>query len=108
MAYAKKPTKKSTEALQKLKNDLKDVTAFFGATEASKKQTHNLRTGETRTSQDESLITFSKYTSATDLFASWYIENYILPLHREEEAPFNPQDPTQVDLTGIVNAPKAS
>ncbi len=92
---------------QLVKNDLKDCTAFFGKTEASKKQTHNLRTGDTRTEQEDSLVSFSKYTSATDLFASWYIETYILPLHREEEAPFDPQDPTQVDLTGIVNAPSA-
>ncbi|MBR4864130.1 MAG: DUF3810 family protein [Oscillospiraceae bacterium] len=87
---------------QLLKNDLKDVTAFFGKTEASKKQTHNLRTGDTRTSQDQDLVNFSQYTSATDLFASWYIENYILPLHREEETTFDPMDPTQVDLTTTV------
>ena len=87
---------------QLLKNDLKDITAFFGKTEASKKQTHNLRTGDTRTSQEQTLVTFSKYSSATDLFASWYIENYILPLHREEETAFNPMDPTQVDLTTTV------
>ncbi len=92
---------------QLVQNDLKDCTAFFGKTEASKKQTHNLRTGDDRTEQEEGLVTFSEYTSATDLFASWYIEKFILPLHREEEAVFDPMDPTQVDLTGIVNAPSA-
>ena len=92
---------------QLLKNDLKDITAFFGKTEASKKQTHNLRTGDTRTSQEQDLVSFSQYTSATDLFASWYIENYILPLHREEETTFDPMDPTQVDLTTtVVTTPK--
>ena len=53
------------------------------------------------------LLTFSRYTSTTDLLASWYIQEYILPKHSEEEVQFDPYDPTQVDLSGIVNAPTA-
>lgn len=84
---------------QLLRNDLKDCADFYGKTEASRKQTHNIRSAEETASREEGIITFSKYTSAADLFASWYIENYILPLHQEEEAPFDPLDSTQVDLT---------
>ena len=36
-----------------------------------------------------------------DMLASWYIQNYILPEHQEEERPFNPLDPGQVDICGI-------
>lgn len=50
-------------------------------------------------------ITFSEYTSITDLLASWYVQVYIAPLHEEEEIVFDPFDPTQVDISGIVNAP---
>ena len=38
--------------------------------------------------------------------ACWYVEKYITPLHREEEIPFNPYDPSQVDISGITNAPE--
>lgn len=92
---------------QLMRNDLEDCEKFYGKTEASKKQTHNIRTSGDATTEEASLITFSEYSSAADLFASWYIQEYILPLHVEEEAPFDPYDPTQVDLTGIVNAPSA-
>lgn len=90
---------------QLLKNDLEDAAKFYDKSDEAKNQTHNLKT-DTSTSTDETeVVTFSSYSSSTDLFASWYIQNFILPEHREEEAPFNPYDPTQVDLTGIVNAP---
>lgn len=92
---------------QLMRNDLEDCEKFYGKTEASKKQTHNIRTSGDATTEEASLITFSEYSSAADLFASWYIQEYILPLHVEEETPFDPYDPTQVDLTGIVNAPSA-
>ena len=49
--------------------------------------------------------TFSQYSNVTDLLASWYIQEFIVPKHREEEIPFDPFDPGQVDLSGIVNAP---
>ncbi len=87
---------------QLLSNDLKDCAKFYGKTEASKKQTHNIRSTEEEASREESVVTFSEYTSAADLFASWYIENYILPLHQEEEVPFNPLDGSQIDLTTTV------
>ena len=51
------------------------------------------------------LISFSSYNSVTDLFASWYIQEFILPAYKEEVQEFDPLDESQVDLTGIVNAP---
>ena len=47
------------------------------------------------------IVTFSEYSDITDMLASWYIQNYILPEHQEEEIPFNPLDPGQVDISGI-------
>lgn len=51
-------------------------------------------------------ISYSRYDDVSDLLTSWYIQNFIAPLHVEEETPFNPLDPNQVDLTGLTNAPK--
>ena len=44
-----------------------------------------------------------KRSSVTDLLACWYVQNFITPLHKEEEKVFDPLDPSQVDLSGIVN-----
>ena len=51
------------------------------------------------------LISFSSYNSVTDLFASWYIRDFILPAYQEESNEFDPLDESQVDLSGLVNAP---
>ncbi len=34
-----------------------------------------------------------------DLLTSWYIQEFVTPLHQVEELPFDPLDPSQVDLT---------
>ena len=80
---------------QLLRNDLADCDKFYGKTKASDK----VRTTDAPVTAEESVVTFSEYSCVTDLLASWYIQEYILPIHREEDAPFNPKDPTQVDLT---------
>jgi hypothetical protein len=49
-------------------------------------------------------VTEGDYSSITDCLVSWYIQEYILPLHAEEEAKFDPLDESQVDLSGLVNA----
>ena len=36
---------------------------------------------------------------ATDLLTSWYIQEFVTPLSKVEEKPFDPLDSTQVDLT---------
>ncbi len=90
---------------QAVADDLESYTDFFG----EKKRSASIRTNPTDTDPsveggDTSLITFSEYADVSDLLVSWYIQEFIVPLHVEEEAPFNPKDPTQVDLSGIVNA----
>jgi hypothetical protein len=88
-----------------VKSDLEDAAAFYDHSKESRNQEHNLKDTNSDNSTDSTdVITFSSYSSSTDLFASWYIQNYILPEHREEEAPFNPLDPTQVDVTGSAAA----
>ena len=43
-----------------------------------------------------------------DLLVSWYIQEFILPTQVEQDSRFDPYDETQVDLTGIVNAPSGA
>jgi hypothetical protein len=47
---------------------------------------------------------FVSYGEMTDLLVSWHIQQIVLPSITVEESPFDPYDPTQVDLSGIVNA----
>lgn len=44
------------------------------------------------------------YGAVADYLVSWYVQEFILPLHKDEEVTFDPMDKTQVDLSGIVNA----
>ena len=91
---------------QLLRNDLADYTDFFGDTKSSSGKQSASQTDDS-ISDSAGMITFSSYSDAADLLASWYIQNFIVPLHQEEDAPFNPKDPSQVDLSGIVNAQTA-
>ena len=43
------------------------------------------------------------YGKVTDLLVSWHIQQIVLPSITVEEDPFDPYDPTQVDLSGNVN-----
>ena len=88
-----------------LRRDLEDCIDFYGKHEVEP----NVRTADPEDESDESLpvnLTFSSYSDVSDLLASWYIQNYIVPLHAEEENVFDPFDPTQVDLSGLANAKK--
>lgn len=89
-----------------LRHDLQAYTKFFGKGSASSATRTASGSDSTAATDGEEvpLITFSSYSNVTDLLASWYIQNYIVPLHQEEEEPFDPLDATQVDLTGIVGA----
>ncbi len=40
------------------------------------------------------------------MLVSWHIQEVVLPQQRVEEEPFDPLDPSQVDLSGLVNAPE--
>lgn len=91
-----------------LREDLQDYTDYFGKTKAGK--ISDSRSAESEGSDvqgtQEPLIAYSEYSSVVDLLASWYIQEFVTPLHIEEEAPFNPLDASQVDLTTKVNEEK--
>jgi len=86
-----------------LRKDLEAYTDFFGedsmATNGRAEITDEL-------ADKNAPISFSRYSDVSDLLANWYIQKFIVPLHVEVETPFDPLDPTQVDLSGLVNAPK--
>ncbi len=87
-----------------LRHDLEACSDFYGA-EDSETGVSDSRDVVHSTGNTVSMVKFSQYSDVSDLLASWYIQKFILPLHQEEELPFDPKDPTQVDLSGIVNAP---
>lgn len=84
-----------------LRADLEDYTDFYGKSKPA--QTSSARISEEPTSTEdgtqEPLITYSEYETVVDLLASWYVQEFITPQHVEEETPFNPLDPSQVDLS---------
>ena len=86
-----------------LRADLEDYTDFYGKTKqvtVSQTRTGAEENAETEpTETREPLITYSEYETVVDLLTSWYIQEFVTPLHVEQEAPFNPLDPNQVDLT---------
>ena len=90
---------------QLLRQDLETYTKFFGNSGASA----SIRTdkADLSTGDKDGLGAFSEYSDVADLLASWYIQEFIVPLHQEEETPFNPMDPSQVDLSGIKPQPTA-
>lgn len=55
---------------------------------------------------EDAPIHFSDYDDVSDLLGNWYIAQFVTPEHQEEEITFDPLDPNQVDLTGLVNAKK--
>ena len=102
-----------------LRQDIEDYTRFFGKSKVSVP----LNTGEQETTAATAdptdptaesygeefvdIITYSQYEHGSQILTSWYIQEFIVPMHQEEEQPFNPLDPSQVDLSGIVNAKPA-
>lgn len=90
---------------QLLRSDLRSYTEFFGERKVSTSvRTSTQPDASSPSGGDVSLITFSEYSDVSDLLASWYIQNFIVPLHKEDEVIFDPKDPSQVDLSGIANA----
>ena len=86
-----------------LRQDLQDYHDFYGDTTGSATVRTTAATLPTEADPDAPAeVIFSEYAGTADLLASWYITEFILPLHEEEEIPFNPLDPTQVDLTTSV------
>ena len=73
-----------------LRQDLKACIKFYG--EAKSKANVQATANITASDSEVSLISFSSYSDVADLFASWYIQEYILPVYKEEhqEQEFNP------------------
>lgn len=77
---------------KELEQDLNYYNNFFAGTSAA--------TATASAKED----TGSTYGQVTDLLVAWHIQQIVLPSMTVEELPFDPYDPGQVDLTGIVNA----
>ncbi len=87
-----------------LSHDLKAYDAFF-LENRDEKATQAMDTANDtliKTTGDDAGI--QSYGQVGDLLVNWYIQEIILPTQVEEEAPFDPFDKNQVDLSGIVNA----
>lgn len=87
-----------------VRKDLDAIFDFYGEA----KSTANVQASANITASDSevTLISFSSYSDVADLFASWYIQEYILPVYEEEHPAeeFDPYDESKVDLSGLVNA----
>ena len=83
-----------------MKADIESVYKFYGEAEstANVQATANITDSE----GENTLITFSSYSDVADLFASWYIQEFILPVMEEEEEnktpDFDPYDEVQVGI----------
>lgn len=88
-----------------LRQDLEDYTDFYGKTTGTANVRTTAATLPAETDPDAPAeVIFSSYSGVADLLASWYVTEFILPLHAEEEEPFDPLDPAQVDLTDSAAA----
>ena len=85
----------------KLRTDLTAYRNYFGKNSMA---VNNRAAVPDELAREDAPIRYSRYSDVSDLLVSWYIQNYIAPLHVEEETPFDPLDPNQVDLSGLVNA----
>ncbi len=83
-----------------LRADLKDYTKFFGKPSGKVTVRTTAATLPPEADPDApAQVVFSEYAGVADLLASWYMDKYVIPLYEEEEEPFNPLDPAQVELT---------
>lgn len=81
-----------------LRQDMTVVSDFYdgkGSGVSLSQQIYNKISGEQ---------TASEFGTVSDLLVSWHIQKIILPNVIQEEAPFDPLDESQVDLSGLVNS----
>ena len=84
-----------------------DISAYDYFYQSNKKETAT-KVGDTvndaylKTSGEKAGI--ASYGQVCDLLVNWHLQEVVLPTLVVEEDPFDPLDPTQVDLSGIVNA----
>ena len=86
-----------------LREDLQKVDKFLGKKTTAVNDRAEIPADA---AAEDAPIHFSEYDDVSDLLACWYVEKFITPLHLDEEVIFDPLDPTQVDLSGLVNAKK--
>ena len=90
---------------KQLRHDMESYDDFFDshedkkATEVAEKANDKL----IKASGDKDGV--ASYGKVTDLLVSWHIQKVVLPSQQTESQDFDPYDPEQVDLTGLVNAP---
>lgn len=106
-------TVESQEVMQRVKaginealyKDLAAYNTFF----AEKKDDNATKVADTvndtyiKAQGDERGI--ASYGAVCDMLVSWHIQTIVLPTKVEEDVKFDPFDESQVDLSGIVNAP---
>ena len=97
----------SAGACKELQRDMNAYDDFFSANQdqTATKIANTANDKMLKSIGDESGI--SSYGEVTDLLVSWHIQEVVIPSQQQEEQKFNPYDPSQVDLTGLVNAPAA-
>lgn len=90
-----------------LSHDMSQYDAFFASrhNETATKVADTVNDTYLKTSGDEDGI--RSYGQVCDLLVYWHYQEVVLPGMTEEEHPFDPYDPSQVDLSGLVNAPVA-
>ena len=88
--------------------DMADYNAFLISTqkEEAVEVADTVNDTYLKTSGEEEGI--KSYGTVCDLLVCWHIQEYVLPTMIEEENKFDPYDETQVDLSGIANAPVVS
>ena len=102
--------RESAEAIRKgldplFAQDLADYNTFLISSQKQEAVEVATTVNDTylKTSGEEEGV--ASYGTVCDLLVSWHIQEVVLPLHAETEDKFDPYDETEVDLSGIVNAP---
>lgn len=97
----------SQGAGKELQHDMDAYDTFFAdrQDQAATKLANTANDTMLKTIGDESGI--ASYGEVTDLLVSWHIQEVVIPSQQTDEQKFDPYDPSQVDLTGLANAPAA-
>ncbi len=97
----------SQGACKELQRDMDDYDTFFAEHQdkAATDFANNANDTILKTIGDDSGV--ASYGEVTDLLVSWHIQEVVLPSQQTDEQKFDPYDPSQVDLTGLANAPAA-
>ena len=97
----------SSGACKELQHDMAQYNEFFASRkdESATQLANTANDTMLKTIGDDSGV--ASYGEVTDLLVCWHIQEVVLPSQQTEEQKFDPYDPTQVDLTGLANAPSA-